>query len=155
MFSTDTGVPLLLKFHLSLYNFKAKIWLNTSDVRTWILFLHNINHTILDDSEGFGSMFLSLPTTDSELGDPKSFTSFTYALSLEVIKMIDTSELCNNLPDGQLFDMDNCLRKFYVQQVGCLSPWEHRSSQTTYPLCQNSSQHEGIFFPCILNIISS
>ena len=122
--------------------FKAKIWLNTSDVRTWILFLHNINHTILDDSEGFGSIFLSLSPNGYD-GYPKSFTSFLIALSYELIKLIDTEMVCNYLPDGELFDMDDCLRKFYAQKVGCLSPWEYYSSPTTYPPCQNNSQHEG------------
>ena len=93
-------------------NFQAKIWLNTSEVRTWIVFLHNLNHTILDDSEGFGSMFFSLSPTESEPGDPKSFTSFLIALSYEEIKMINNKNTCENLPDGKLEDLDDCLVKY-------------------------------------------
>ena len=94
-------------------------------------------------------MYLSLSPTVDDHKETKSLTTFTFALSLDVIKTLDTMQngikVCNNFPYRQLFDMDDCLRKFYVKQVGCLSPWESGPSLTTYPICQNISQHEGDF----------
>ena len=94
-------------------------------------------------------MYLSLSPTVDDHKETKSLTLFTFALSMDVIKTLDAMpngiNVCHNLPHGERFDMDDCIRKFYVKQMGCLSPWESGPSLTNYPICQNISQHEGDF----------
>ena len=108
------------------------------------MFLHNKNHAILADAEGFGSTYLSLSTIDLEPGETGTQIGITIALSRSIMKKKEdkTSNYCQYLPDDETFDLDNCLGRFYAQRIGCLSPWEKYSSPA-YPPCQNNSQLEG------------
>ena len=107
------------------------------------MFLHNKNHAILDDAEGFGSTFLSFSTIDLEDGETRTGIGITVALSLRIVKKEEdeTSNHCQNLPDGESFDLDYCLAEFYAKSIKCLSPWENYSSPDYAP-CQNDLQHE-------------
>ena len=124
---------------------KAKITLNLTGILVWTMFLHNKNHAILDDAEGFGSTYLSFSTIDLEPGETGTEIGITVALSRSMVKKIEgkTSNYCQYLPDDEYFDLDNCLGRFYAQRIGCLSPWEKYSSPN-YPPCQNNSQLVGI-----------
>ena len=117
---------------------KAKITLNLTGIIAWTMFLHNKNHAILDDAEGFGSTYLSFSTIDLEVGETRTELGITVALSLTIVRKIEdiTSNYCQHLPDDEPFDLDNCLGEFYARSIGCLSPWE-RYFSTAYPPCQN------------------
>ena len=112
----------------------------------WTMFLHNKNHAILDDAEGFGSTYLSFSTMDLEVGETRTEIGITVALSLTIVRKEEdkTSNFCQYLPDNEPFDLDNCLGKFYAQSIGCLSPWE-RYSSPAYNQCRSNLQHEGIY----------
>ena len=104
---------------------------------------------LFTDSESFGATWISLSTTDWELGKVKILVGFSFALSVDIVKkkMDNKENYCHDTPNEQLFDMDKCLGEFYAQRIGCVSPWEH-VSPLNYPPCQNNSQYEGIFFIC-------
>ena len=123
---------------------KAKITLNLTGILVWTMFLHNKNHAIFDDAEGFGSTYLSFSTIDLEPGETGTEIGITVALSRSMVKKIEgkASNYCQYLPNDESFDLDNCLGRFYAQHIGCLSPWEKYSSPN-YPPCQNDSQLEG------------
>ena len=115
----------------------------------WVMFLHNKNHMLFGDSESYGSSWISLSTTDFELGKGNILVGFTFALSVDIVKkkMDKEENYCHDTLNERVFDMDKCLGEFYAQSTGCLSPWEH-VSPLNYPPCLNNSQYEGIFFVC-------
>ena len=117
-----------------------------------MMILHNKNHRIFDDAEGFGSTYHSFSTNDWGPGETKSVIYHTIALSLDIIKKEEdvTDNYCQDLPSDQVFDLDHCIGKFFARSIGCLSPWETYYSPT-YPWCQNGSQLEGLCFQLYFN----
>ena len=109
--------------------------------------LHNKNHRILDDADGFGSTYQNFATTDLEPQVTKTEIYITIAVSLVIVKKKedDPGNYCQYLPSDDNFDMDYCTGKYYAQSIGCLSPWESYYSPD-YPWCKNSSQFEGACF---------
>ena len=62
-----------------------------------------------------------------------------------MINKIEIEEnVCQDMPDGEVFDMEQCLAGFYARNISCSSPWEKNLESFNYPRCNTSTQYKGM-----------
>ena len=109
-----------------------------------MLFVHNKDHALFDLSDALGGTYLSVQTAWRS-DAPKAKTFVTYSLKLEIIKKIPTEEnVCQEMPNENLFDMEQCLARFYALTNKCASPWEKKVQLPGITPCNTSTQFKGI-----------
>ena len=109
-----------------------------------MLFIHNKDHALLDFSDAFGGTYLTVPTGWRRNASSKVQTYITYALKVEIFNKIETEEnVCQEMPQGEAFDMERCLAGFYARVINCTSPWEKDLDSTETPRCNTTSQYKG------------
>ena len=135
--------------------FQAKIMLNSTEVKGWIIFLHNKNHAFLDFTKGYGGAYSTVNSERMAKSTMKMETWVTFSLSMDITKSLTTerSHHCINTPEGELFDMDACLAKFYARNLTCTSPWEDNSNIDHIPLCETANQYKGIFHVDVVKLL--
>ena len=63
---------------------------------------------------------------------------------MEIFNKIETEEnVCQKMAEGETFDMDHCLARFYARTINCTSPWEKDLESTDFLQCNTSTQYKG------------
>ena len=63
---------------------------------------------------------------------------------MKIINKIEMEEnVCQEMADGEVFDMERCLAGYYARQINCSSPWEKNLESFKFPQCNTSIQYKG------------
>ena len=52
--------------------------------------------------------------------------------------------VCQEMADGEVFDMEQCLAGYYARQINCSSLWEKDLESFKYSRCNTSTQYKGM-----------